>query len=238
MTATIAQHIQEVRQRMENAARRSGRDVSDITLMAVTKMVEPEVARNCFNCGVENLGENRVQELRRKLPYIPQARWHLIGRLQTNKVKDIVGKVCLIHSLDRWELAEAINKRYVMQDLKAPVLLQVNISGEQQKAGVAPDEVEPFLNSIGQLDAIEVKGLMTIAPAVDNPEETRPVFKELYHLKTMLDRHSFKNVELQYLSMGMSHDFEVAIEEGANIIRVGSAIFHDEYDDKKEEDEK
>ncbi len=193
--------------------------------MAVTKTVDYDAARECYEAGVEDLGENRVQELNRKIPHIPQAKWHLIGRLQTNKVKDIVGKVVLIHSMDSWHLAEEINKRYQQAGLYAPVLLQVNVSGEQQKAGVNPNEVESFLDSVGELKALRIKGLMTIAPEVENSEETRPVFRELYELKRSAANKKFKNVEMDFLSMGMSQDYEIAVQEGSNIVRIGSAIF-------------
>lgn len=225
MTEKIGYNIKQVMQRLERAAQVSGRRASDVTLVAVTKMVDSDAARACLTYGVNDLGENRVQEFTRKFPAIPEARWHLIGRLQTNKVKEVVGKVCLIHSLDRWNLAEEIDRRYRQADLMAPVLLQVNISGEQQKAGIAPDDVEAFLDSVGQLKALKLKGLMTIAPQTENSEETRPIFRELCHLKNELALRRFENVEMEFLSMGMSQDFDIAIEEGANMVRVGSAIF-------------
>jgi pyridoxal phosphate enzyme (YggS family) len=187
--------------------------------------VDYDKALECYKAGINDLAENRVQELERKIPYIPEANWHLIGRLQTNKVKDIVGRVCLIHSMDRWNLAEEINKRYQQAGLSAPVLLQVNVSGEQQKAGVSTDEVKSFLDSIGQLKALRVKGLMTMAPEVENAEETRPIFRELYHLKGIIASYKLENVQMDFLSMGMSQDYEIAIQEGSNMVRIGSAIF-------------
>lgn len=171
------------------------------------------------------MAENRVQELERKIPHIREANWHLIGRLQTNKVKDIVGRVCLIHSMDRWNLAEEINKRYEQAGLLAPVLIQVNISGEEQKAGVKPGEVKSLLDSIAQLKALRVKGLMTMAPESENAEETRPIFRELYQLKNSLASQTFQNVQMEILSMGMSQDYEIAVQEGSNMVRIGSAIF-------------
>ena len=146
----------------------------------------------------------------------------MIGRLQTNKVKDVVGRVALIHSLDRWNLAEELNKRAKNAGIEVPVLLQVNISAEEQKAGISIGEVDDFLVSMGELEAVKISGLMTIAPLVDNPEETRPVFKKLYELQQDLSGKQYKNVDWKYLSMGMSQDFEIAIEEGANIVRIGS----------------
>ena len=157
---------------------------------------------------------------------LPQARWHLIGRLQTDKVKDGVGKAVLIHSLDRWNLAETLNTRGLQQGVVVPCLLQINIAGEEQKAGIEPDEVESFLESLGQLEALRIEGLMTMAPLLDQGEKARPIFQELYHIKEYMSKIRYNNVNLRYLSMGMSQDYEVAIEEGANIVRVGSAIFH------------
>jgi pyridoxal phosphate enzyme (YggS family) len=149
----------------------------------------------------------------------------MIGRLQTNKVKEIVGRVCLIHSLDRWNLAEEINKRGLLLGKKVPVLLEVNIAGEEQKAGVKPHDIESILDSAGQLEAIKICGLMTVAPFFEDPEQTRPVFGELRQLKEQFSKKKYKNVALKHLSMGMTQDFEVAIEEGATIVRIGSAFF-------------
>jgi len=149
----------------------------------------------------------------------------MIGRLQTNKVKDIVGKVTLLHSLDRWKLAEKLNERAAVQGVTVPALLQVNIAGEEKKAGVEMSDVEAFLSAVGELSALRIYGLMTIAPLLEDAEAARPIFRELYQVKEKLARKSYKNVELKFLSMGMSQDFEVAIEEGANIVRIGSAIF-------------
>ncbi|NLB88405.1 MAG: YggS family pyridoxal phosphate-dependent enzyme, partial [Syntrophomonadaceae bacterium] len=175
--------------------------------------------------GLTDFGENRVQELKKKISAVPNAKWHMIGRLQTNKVKDIIDKVVLIHSLDRWNLAETINARAELIDIDVPVLLQVNVSGEEQKAGVDPSDVKVFLKSMGDLPRVKVLGLMTMAPKDENPEKVRPIFKELYLLKEKLSQEKMTNVNLKYLSMGMSQDYEVAIEEGANIVRIGSSIF-------------
>lgn len=221
----LEKNLASVKQRIERAAIVSHRRAAAITLVAVTKTVDTSVILEAQCLGVNDFGENRVQELDRKMVYLPEARWHMIGRLQTNKVKDIVGKVCLIHSLDRWNLAEEIDKRAKMLGIKAAALLQVNIAGEEQKAGIDVAEVESFLDAIGQLSNLKIHGLMTIAPAVGDPEETRPVFQELFQIRHNLSNKKFNNVDLHFLSMGMSQDYEVAIEEGANIIRVGSALF-------------
>jgi len=222
----LQERITVVKNRIAAAAAKSGRTAADIMLVAVSKTVDSETVRRAYELGVTDFGENRVQEFNRKIREIPQARWHLIGRLQTNKVKDVVGMAVLIHSLDRWNLAEALNKRGLQQGVTLPCLLQINIAGEEQKAGIEPDEVESFLESLGQLEALRIEGLMTMAPLLAEGEKARPVFKELYQIKEKMSKNRYNNVNLRYLSMGMSQDYEVAIEEGANIVRVGSAIFH------------
>lgn len=215
----------EIQQRIDRAARISGRSGQDVTLIAVSKTVDVDRAQAAFNLGIRDFGENRTQELNRKLQAIPQANWHMIGRLQTNKVKEVVGKAALIHSMDSWHLAREINKRAQYLQIEMPVLLQVNISGEEQKTGVEPGEVRAFLDSVGELQALRVYGFMTMAPLSYEGEESRPIFAELANLKAQLEGKSFKQVDLKYLSMGMSQDYEVAVEEGANMVRIGSAIF-------------
>ena len=221
----LQESIEIVKQRIAAAIAKSGRTEADIKLVAVSKTVGIETVRRAYELGITDFGENRVQEFNRKIEKLPQARWHLIGRLQTNKVKDVVGKAALIHSLDRWNLAEQLNKRGLQQGVTVSCLLQVNVAGEKQKAGIKPDEVESFLESLSQLEALRIEGLMTMAPLLDQSEKARPVFRELYQIKEKLSNNRYNNVNLRYLSMGMSQDYEVAIEEGANIIRVGSAIF-------------
>lgn len=217
--------ITRIMMNIERAARKTGRTSQDITLVAVSKMVDNAAVRQAYDLGIVDFGENRAQEFARKIDSLPQARWHLIGRLQTNKVKDIVGRAFLIHSLDRWALAQEINKRGLALDIQVPVLLEINISGEESKAGVAPHDADNFLQSVGELTNIKILGLMTIAPQDSDPEGSRPVFHELTLLKESLARKRYHNVDLKYLSMGMSQDYEVAIEEGANIVRIGSALF-------------
>ena len=221
----LQESIEIVKQRIAAAIAKSGRTEADIKLVAVSKTVDIETVRRAYELGITDFGENRVQEFNHKIEKLPQARWHLIGRLQTNKVKDVVGKAALIHSLDRWNLAEQLNKRGLQQGVTVSCLLQVNVAGEKQKAGIKPDEVESFLESLSQLEALRIEGLMTMAPLLDQSEKARPVFRELYQIKEKLSNNRYNNVNLRYLSMGMSQDYEVAIEEGANIIRVGSAIF-------------
>lgn len=222
----LAAAIGEVRARIARAAQKSGRDPAAITLVAVSKTADIATVGEALALGLTDFGENRVQQLRERISALPEARWHMIGRLQTNKVKEIVGKVVLVHSLDRWNLAEALDKRGQALGVAVPALVQVNIAGEEQKTGVSPEELPEFLDSCGQLSALRIMGFMTMAPLADNQEEARPVFRELYHLQERLGQRSFTNVDFRYLSMGMSQDYEVAIEEGANIVRVGSAIFN------------
>ncbi len=221
----IATRLSDIRHKIDRAANKSGRSGSDITLVAVTKTVGVEAVGQAYGQGIIDFGENRVRELRHKKNSLPQARWHLIGRLQTNKVKEVVGQAYLIHSLDRWALAAEINKRGLMLGIQVPVLVQVNISGAENKTGLGPGDVEEFLRSIGQLPALQVTGLMTMAEEDPDPEQSRPVFKELAVLKSRMMGLKLENVRLRHLSMGMSQDYEVAVEEGADIVRIGSALF-------------
>ena len=217
--------ISDIRMRIERAAQKTGRSSQDITLVAVSKMVDNATVRQAYDLGIHDFGENRVQEFTRKINSLPQARWHLIGRLQTNKVKEVVGRAFLIHSLDRWSLAQEINKRGQALDIQVPVLIEVNISGEESKTGLPAAEVDNFLQSVGELTNIQVLGFMTIAVQDSDPEASRLIFRELASLRESLARRKYSNVDLKYLSMGMSQDYEVAIEEGANIVRIGSALF-------------
>lgn len=215
-------NFQTVQQRIKAAALRSGRNPAEIKLVIVTKTVPVERIVPIINAGGNNLGENRVQELEAKQMKLPQAEWHLIGHLQTNKAKKVVGNTVLIHSLDRWSLAKILNRLAIDQGIKANVLVQVNISGEESKYGLAPAEVADFMAATAELEGLNIAGLMTMAPYVNNPEEVRTIFKELYQMRQRLQ---VKWPNLKHLSMGMSNDFEVAVEEGADIVRVGSAIF-------------
>jgi hypothetical protein len=221
----LRQNIELVKKRIANAALRSGRKPEDITLVAVSKTVDTETVRQASLLGLNDFGENRPQALKMKMETLPHLKWHLIGRLQTNKVKDIVGRACMIHSLDRWNLAEEINRRGQNLGQKIPVLLEINVAGEKEKAGLKPLDVELFLDAMPQLKYLHLMGLMTMAPLTDNPEKTRPIFRELYQIRQKYQNRHYENVNLLHLSMGMSQDYEVAIEEGATIVRVGTAIF-------------
>lgn len=228
MTAEeLARRWQAVRERVAAAARRVGRDPAEVTVVAVSKTVPADVLRLAHAAGIRDLGENRAQELRAKRAALADLdlRWHFVGRLQTNKVKDVVGEVALIHSLDRWALAEALDRRARARGVRQPCLVQVNVSGEATKAGLPPGEVADFLRRVAALPGIQVLGLMTIAPAVEDPEQARGTFRALRELAAALRREAPPGVELRHLSMGMSGDFEVAVEEGATLVRIGTAIF-------------
>jgi len=221
----VAENIRRIRELIAQAAIKSHRNPEDITLMAVSKTVDVETARLAYEAGIKDFGENKVQELKKKAEVLREVNWHMIGRLQTNKVKDIVGHVYLIHSLDRWNLAEALEHRAALMNTEVQVLVQVNISGEVQKAGIKPSEINDFLFALERLKHIKVRGFMTMAPLVDDPEKTRPIFRELKKIYDFYLNNGPANLQLKYLSMGMSQDFQVAVEEGANIVRIGSAIF-------------
>ena len=225
MPGTIKSRISEVRGRIEDAALRSGRSPEDITLIAVSKTYPASDVEAAAACGIKDFGENKVQELVRKQPECAEdLRWHLIGHLQTNKVRSIVGKVCLIQSVDSMHLAEEIDRRAAAQGIVQDVLLQVNAAGEDTKFGVASEDLVPLAEGIAeQFENVRIRGLMQIAPYAEDPEEVRRWFRKLYELKEELARRGFTDADI--LSMGMSHDFETAIEEGATYIRVGTAIF-------------
>ncbi len=214
----VRENLQLVREKVRSAAVRSGRDLEKIKIIAVTKRVEIARMREVVQQGIIDLGENRVQELTEKRPALPaDLHWHMIGHLQTNKVKYVVGLVDLIHSLDSLGLAEEIHRQAVKLGLVAKVLVQVNISGEKTKYGLAQADLADFLSALRDLPHISVQGLMTVAPYAENPEEVRPYFRELRLLAEWYN--------LEHLSMGMTNDFEVAVEEGADLLRLGTAIF-------------
>lgn len=223
----IKENFQSINQRIARAAHQSGRQASDITLVAVSKTVSIDKINQTHKLGINDFGENRVKELLQKADQIPAVNWHMIGRLQTNKVKEIIGKVKMIHSLDRWNLIEEIEKRGQSAGVKVPALLEINISQEEQKAGFSSGEVKEVLEAAAYFKSLEIRGFMTMAPLSDDPETSRPVFRELAELKRKFEKNQYNNVRLDYLSMGMSGDFEVAIQEGANIVRIGTALFKD-----------
>ncbi|WP_121009982.1 YggS family pyridoxal phosphate-dependent enzyme [Hydrogenivirga caldilitoris] len=219
------ERLKSIMKLIEKACNRVGRDPEEVTLLGASKTVPPERIRAFYGCGLRTFGENRVQEFLKKYEALAGLTidWHFIGRLQTNKVKHLVGKVSLIHSLDRVSLAEEIQKRAQKADLVQRVLIEVNMGGEETKGGVSPKEVFGLFTHIQNLPNLKVEGLMTIPPYRENQEEVRPFFRGLRELKEELE-HRF-GVRLKHLSMGMSHDFEVAIEEGATIVRIGTMLF-------------
>jgi pyridoxal phosphate enzyme (YggS family) len=214
----IPANLARVRERVAPAAERAGRKPEDVLLIGVSKVVEVERIRAAVDAGVTALGENRVQEAKAKIAEMGRpVPWHLIGHLQTNKVKDALPLFDLIHSLDRLELAQELERRAAGQGRTVDTLVQVNIASEASKGGFAPDEVGPALEAIARLSHVRVRGLMVIPPEVERAEESRSWFRRL---REMADKHG-----LRERSMGMSGDFEVAIEEGATMVRVGTAIF-------------
>ncbi len=229
----IEENLNEIRSRAARAAERVGRKPEEITLVAVSKMVTSAEVAVAMSAGQYVFGENRVQSLLDKIETLPAAaehadcvRWHLIGHLQTNKVKYILDKVDLIHSLDSLHLAGEISRCAAARGLTAHCLLQMNISGEESKHGLHPDELEPFVEAFLKLDHIVIDGLMTMAPLGAEEKELRKIFGGLRKISIDMQRESMHNINMSCLSMGMSGDFETAIEEGATLIRVGTGIFH------------
>lgn len=222
---SIKENLAEVERRITAAAERSGRKREDITFIAVTKTHPARMMNEAIELGVTDIGENKPQEVRDKYDDVLPAKWHLIGHLQTNKVKYIIDKVCLIHSVDSIKLMDEIERQAAKHDLTMDILIQVNISGEETKSGVRPDEVYALLKHAGELSHVKVKGLMTIAPKSDNPMENSLHFDNMRKLFVDISRNVCDNVNMQYLSMGMSGDYETAIECGANMVRIGSAVF-------------
>ncbi|MCE9506836.1 MAG: YggS family pyridoxal phosphate-dependent enzyme [Alphaproteobacteria bacterium] len=214
----MTERIEQIRARMAAAAGRAGRDVGDILLLGVTKTVVPELVDEALQAGIGTFGENKIQEAKAKIPLVSsRARWHFIGHLQSNKARDAVQLFDVIHSVDSVKLAEEIDKWAERAGKTQPVLLEVNLAGEASKHGMKPEDVPAALERIQQLARLEVRGLMTVPPYAEEAEKVRPYFRQLRELRDQLG--------LRELSMGMSHDFEMAIEEGATIIRVGSALF-------------
>ena len=221
--ADLAARLSAVESRIEEAARRSGRSAEDVSLVAVSKTQPVDVIARAIDAGVTDLGENRAQELKQKVAVLgDRPRWHFIGHLQTNKVRSVVGSVVLVHSVDRFGLAEAIARRASMLGVVQDLLIEVNVSGEISKQGVEPPRTVALAEQIAALEAVRVVGLMTMAPFSDDPESSRPHFSALRDLGSTLRSSLPEAVEL---SMGMTRDYEVAVEEGATLVRIGEAIF-------------
>lgn len=222
----IKLNIKNIQKNIADTLSQIGR-TDEVTLIGVTKTVSSEMAAEALDSGILDLGENKVQELNKKYEVLgKKARWHLIGTLQTNKVKYIINKTTLIHSLDRLSLAEEIDKRAGQNNIVVDCLIQVNISLEDTKHGILKEDVPLFIKEVSEkFKNIKVRGLMGMAPFEENPEDARPYFREMKALFENIKSLNLENVDLKYLSMGMTNDYRVAIEEGSNMVRVGTAIF-------------
>jgi len=223
--SSISENLNEIRTKIAAAARKSGRDVSDITLIAVTKTYSPDMINEAIDNGVTDIGENKVQEIVEKYDSVKPVRWHLIGHLQTNKVKYIIDKVHMIHSVDSIRLMDEIERQAQKHNVIMNILIQVNISGEESKFGINPDELEEMLAHAGELKYVKVCGLMTILPKIDTDISLRLHFVNIKRIFLDICNKKYDNVDMQYMSMGMSGDYEIAIEEGSNMVRIGRAIF-------------
>lgn len=223
---SIKENIGIIKGRIDDACIKARRDIRDITLVAVTKTVDAERIMEAVGCGLNVLGENKVQEILEKYDHIKgDVAWHMIGHLQTNKVKYIADKVSMIHSVDSIKLAEEINKRFKNCGRIIDILVEINIGGEDNKHGIKPEETVEFIKCISEYSSIKVMGLMTVAPAFEDAEKSRPYFKEMKNIFDEVGRTNIQNINMKYLSMGMTNDFDIALEEGSNIIRIGTGIF-------------
>jgi len=222
----LAENLKEVELRIQEACKRANRAREEVTLIAVSKTKPVSMLKEIYTENVRDFGENKVQELADKFEQMPQdINWHMIGHLQRNKVKYIVDKVKLIHSVDSVRLAQAIEQEASKKNVVVDILIEVNVAEEDSKFGLKIDEVIPLIEEISTYEHIRIQGLMTIAPYVDNPEENRPIFACLKKLSVDIAKKNIDNVSVGILSMGMTNDYEVAIEEGATIVRVGTGIF-------------
>ncbi len=225
-TDSIAEQLRSVRERIRQAALRAGRNPEEVTLIAVSKTKPAEMIQEAYGCGQRVFGENRVQELTEKLTALPQdISWQLIGHLQTNKVRQIVGKAALIHSVDSIRLAEELQRESEKKGVVTELLLEVNIAGEESKFGLRPEDLESAAVRITQMPSLKLRGLMTVAPFTAIPEENRKYFRQIRQLAVDIKDKNIDNVTMDILSMGMTGDFEVAVEEGATMVRVGTGIF-------------
>jgi pyridoxal phosphate enzyme (YggS family) len=223
---SVEEKIKDIWSRIEKAGEKIGKNKQDIKLVAVTKTVEVERIKEAIKCGIKIIGENRVQEAELKFGQITEkVEKHLVGHLQTNKAKKAVELFDFIQSVDSQRIAQEISRRASQTGKVMDVLVEINTSGEKTKFGIDPHEVLPFLKSISNLEGIKIKGLMTIGLFSDNPEDTRPCFKKLKSIFEKIKSENIPHVEMMYLSMGMTSDFEVAIQEGSNLVRVGTGIF-------------
>lgn len=223
----LKENLEEVEEKIAKACERAGRAREEVTLIAVSKTKPVEMLQEIYDEGIRDFGENKVQELTEKYEVMPKdMKWHMIGHLQRNKVKYIVDKVTLIHSVDSLRLAETISREAEKKGVTVPILIEVNIAGEETKFGLSSkEEVISLTEQIAALPNLSVKGLMTVAPPVKDPEENRPFFREIRQLSVDITNKNIDNVSMEILSMGMTNDYTVAIEEGATMVRVGTGIF-------------
>lgn len=222
----ISRNIELVNEKIKKHCEIVGRNMDEVTLITVSKTKPVELLKEAYMAGSRDFGENRVQELLEKYDQLPtDMRWHLIGHLQTNKVKYIVDKVYMIHSLESIKLAQEISKEALKKNVSVKVLIEVNIGNEDSKFGLSKEQVIPFLKEIHNLPGLQVEGLMAIAPICENPEENRAYFKEMKQLSVDIIRENIDNINMNVLSMGMTGDYTVAVEEGATYVRVGTGIF-------------
>ncbi len=222
----VKENLKTVKENIKKACERAGRDESSVTLIAVSKTKPVELMKEAAESGVINFGENKVQEICSKHDcFGPEIKWHMIGHLQRNKVKQVIDKVALIHSVDSYRLAQEISVQAQKLGITVPVLLEVNIANEETKFGSSKEDTIILAEEISELPNIEIKGLMTVAPETDNPEENRAYFREIRQLSFDIKNKNYNNVSMEILSMGMTGDYEIAIEEGSTMVRVGTGIF-------------
>lgn len=222
----VAENLIQVQKNIEEACKKVNRDPDEVTLIAVSKTKPVEMLKEAYEAGARVFGENKVQEIVDKYDQMPSdVKWHMIGHLQRNKVKYIVDKVAMIHSVDSLRLAETIEKEAEKKNVVVPILIEVNVAEEESKFGLKPEEVLSFIEQIADFSHIQIKGLMTIAPYVENAEENREIFRELKKLSVDIIAKNINNVTMSVLSMGMTGDYMVAVQEGATMVRVGTGIF-------------
>ena len=222
----IRDNLNDVEHNIEEACRSAGRKRSDVTLIAVSKTKPVSMIKEAYDHGCRDFGENYVQEIVEKYDQLPHdIRWHMIGHLQKNKVKYIIDKVCMIHSVDSLDLALEIDKRAKRAGIVMPILIEVNTGDESSKSGVSPDDTIELVKAVSSLSGIKVEGLMTVPPVAEKPEDNRPYFRMLYKLSVDINEQRIDNIKMDILSMGMSGDCPIAIEENASFVRVGTAIF-------------
>lgn len=222
----ITENLEQVKKNIRDACLAAGRDPGEVTLIAVSKTKPTELLQEAYDAGARDFGENKVQEIMDKYPQLPaNIRWHMIGHLQRNKVKYIVDKAAMIHSVDSFRLAQTIEQEAAKHEVQVPILLEVNVAEEESKFGLKMDEVLPLIERIAEFPHIKVCGLMTIAPFVENAEENRMFFRQLKKLSVDIEAKNINNVSMSVLSMGMTGDYQVAVQEGATMVRVGTGIF-------------